>query len=484
MADRIIIKDSVVASTVDSAASDNIVFIIGTSFGGRVEQNVPTLCTSISEFAEAFGNNTDTKPVTETDCVLSENVVQLTEVPVDGTLMATIHVGTGIQEEVVLKDNNSGYAIGIKEDGGTIVAVINKEQKTLTFDPEDNVVSVEKIEYDVSLSLEPIDLIGYQYAITCLSNGFPVLYDSIKDCVNSVAKVTPVMFLQELKEQINLLGEDRINYDFKFVPTIYDIVTNIDDNTVDTTAVKYIQTIIAKCTELGDRVVLLDINAKTPKLMRKVMEEKIPNANGYCLCIGNRGGYGTLEMPGSYWYLSRLSDSVTNERKPVYEAIANTDGYVNMTETEHTIKYTYNDMMTVGQFEEGYGIIPLGKLNRNGGYTLFGNITCLRDTKRVNPYNFASVRLLSIEVKRLLRRIGMVNLFASDPKQVVRQFDIIVRGVLSKMVNNGYLDTYNISLSVQGTKVVGYISMVANGTVEKIDIGVTTELSSDVVVTE
>ena len=479
MADRITIRDSVVTDTVETVVSDNIVFIVGTSFGGNAETKVPTLCTSLREFFNAFGTQRLTRLENEEIELASDTSITLEGgVPVKGSLIVSIM--NGAELIATLRDNSQGNVIGRDSDDNVII--MSYEGNVLTFTDISNVTL--KIQYEVKLEVKDSSLLGYQYAITCLSNGFPVLYDSIKNLTELIEadNLTSRDFLKELKHQVNLIGEDRINYDFKFVPTIYDIVQSGD--TVDTTSVNYIKSIIFNCTELGDRIVLLDINASSPQKMKDIINTHITNANSYCLCIGNRGYYGTLDMPGSFWYLLRLSESVVSQGNPVYEAIANTDGYVNMVESENTIKYSYNDMMTVGQFENGYGIIPLGKLNRNNGFTLFGNITCLRDVNHVNPYNFASIRLLSIEVKRLLRRIGMTNLFASDPREVIREFNIIVNGVLSKMKINGYLDSYNISLSAQGTKITGNVNLVANGTVEKIDIGITTVLNNDIVISE
>ncbi len=487
MSDRVIIKDTVIAGNVDSATSDNIVLVVGCSFGGNVGLKTPTLCTSLSEFADAFGNNTDTRDVKETSIQPMKDTselsyIDLTETPIAGTLTIKATIGgTAID----LVDNANGCVVGSITSGTRINMVVGKITGTrVTIITGEVLASVSEVTYQTALEITDENLLGYQYAVSMLTNGFPVLYDSIYDCTTGENAPASAGYIQELRDVVMSIGDDRVNYDFKFVPTMYDILTyNGDTYSTTQSEINNISEVIAKVTELGDRIVVLDINGKSSNDIEKTIAEALPASNSYCTCFGNYGKYSSELMPGSFWYLVRLSDNVTNHGLPIYHPVANQTGYVNM--VDPVINYTYMEMMTVGQVQEGKGFNPIGKISRNDGYTIFGNLTCLRDKTHINnPYNLLHARLLVIEVKRLLRRIGLVNLFATNAADVIRQYDILLRNTLSGMRAAGYIDAFDINFTAEGTQVKGTVEITINGTVESVTAGVIATLNTSVVVTD
>ena len=133
MSDRVIIKDTVIAGNVDSATSDNIVLVVGCSFGGNAELKTPTLCTSLSEFADAFGNTTDTKDVKEEDLVPAKDANQLsyitlTDLPVTGTLVIKATIA---DQTIELVDNANGCVVGSISSGSQTNLVVGRIKKQL-----------------------------------------------------------------------------------------------------------------------------------------------------------------------------------------------------------------------------------------------------------------------------------------------------------------------------------------------------------------
>lgn len=505
---RITISEEDLTLTNNLDVTANVVYVPGISNQGPI--NVPTLCTSLSDFINIFGDQPYVFKSAQTD-VNSKTVAQIGDFEKSFIYACELlNAGLHIMFERILDQNSDSitapseevneweavspvptassfvpnkYYKGVDNEGTITYVLAEKFEETATYYQKDItddtglVLAVyDKFNPSAQGSLSVFNKLQdkWTYNIKFITTGSY----SVLDVVSGSRK--PIV---EMLSMIAAVRGDSIAL-LDHAESVTDITTVYSDiNTMVSTEnmIKNYYTLSPAngTTQTLDTIsVTVGKNRKTEITLKYsavfapwgVFRNYTPNI----VALEDQ-----VKLPGSFAYLLSLANSITTYDSPDYYAIAGvTRGLVPHIQDLSTVvtgaeaesvqvrtkdKVSINPLVNV----QGYGFCIWG--NR----TLFPNVSSVKNTDGdLAASSFLNIRVLASDVKKIIYAACQKYTFETNSTELWLKFKSDVEPTLQKMVSNGSLQDFELTklTTTEKATLSVYVKLVTIYAVEDFDI--------------
>lgn len=455
----------------------NVVYVPGYAIRGPI--NKPTLCTTLSEFTELFGNvpytfkstqyldldkqvkycdaESDEKSYIYASELLSKGLPVVFERCFNTTNLESF---IAYHELEVKNTNDNKLKLTAKEIGlyGTLISGEIKSlgnEYTLTIKAGDETESL--IISLLASSEYYYKKVTSKFITFSTSNDSDITDGEIDDTTfylsypeSTNADEFNVNYLMSISEsRLNSIKENKNLYNIKMLtngsyPTIY---KDEKSSTVSKIAEKMLQT--AK--DCGDMIALIDYAEEytTASILTDITTD-ISAAGKDALKYGavftpwatyNTVSYGDLvSFPGSFAYLNSLADSITTN--PNWYAVAGvTRGAVpSISVLFEEITGSIADKC---QQTTGISVNPIIKIP-NYGYCIWGNRTLFNNTSGLTASSFLNIRTLVNDIKKVINQAATYITFELNSDVTWVKFKSMIEPTLDKMTTGNGIRGYKI----------------------------------------